>query len=253
MSDSFPKTEYSANAQLMLPFEISKEQAIGGFLRSFGKDKFTPVEFTAAARHAEIEAVYFPVQIFKAKLSTDVTAACTKREGDSLLSFTAQRTVESDLSQIIFSAGNAVDEPLLRMLEPYDLDKLVPFDEKLTADALIQSAQSHPEQFFQSVKDISQASAMEAVQSSLREYTDRKITSCKHEYKNASATLALFPMWVLNCEYKEQNYPIFMNGQTGKIVGIPPKSTKKIAAIIAASAMAGAFLGQIIWTVVSSL
>lgn len=253
MSNSFPKAEYSSKPKLMLSFEIDREQAISGFLRSFSKNKFTPVEFVTAARHGEIEAVYFPVQIFDTQLSTQITAACTKRENNSVSNFTAERTVESKISQILFSANNAVDDPLLRMLEPFDLDKLVPFDKKTAAEAEIQAAESHPDQFVKSVKEIAEAQAMEAVQKSLKGYTDRKITSCKHTYNSASATLALFPMWVLNCEYKEEFYPVFMNGQTGRIVGVPPKSTKKIAAFFAAGAMVGAVLGQIIWTVVSSL
>ena len=45
--------------------------------------------------------------------------------------------------------------------------------------------------------------------------------------KNARAAYGLLPVWKYIYRYREQDYPFYVNGQTGKIVGTAPFSTAK--------------------------
>ena len=47
---------------------------------------------------------------------------------------------------------------------------------------------------------------------------------------------AMYPVWVLNTTWKGEKYTFAMNGQTGKLVGNLPVSTKRVIGLFAAIA-----------------
>ena len=50
------------------------------------------------------------------------------------------------------------------------------------------------------------------------------------------AKYALYPVWILNTTWKDKKYIFAMNGQTGKLVGNLPVSTKRVIGLFAAIA-----------------
>ena len=48
--------------------------------------------------------------------------------------------------------------------------------------------------------------------------------------KDSRASYGLLPVWKYIYRYKEQDYPFYVNGQTGKIVGTAPFSRAKFLA-----------------------
>ncbi len=46
--------------------------------------------------------------------------------------------------------------------------------------------------------------------------------------RDSKVAYGLLPIWKYVYRYKEQEYPFYVNGQTGKIVGTAPISTAKV-------------------------
>ena len=46
--------------------------------------------------------------------------------------------------------------------------------------------------------------------------------------KDSAAHFGLLPVWKYIYTYKDKEYPFYVNGQTGKIVGTAPISAKKV-------------------------
>ena len=46
--------------------------------------------------------------------------------------------------------------------------------------------------------------------------------------EDSSATYGLLPVWKYDYTYKGKEYPFYVNGQTGKLVGIAPISKAKV-------------------------
>ncbi len=247
------KVEYTGENALIIPFSVQREQASGLLRRQFSKSFFTPVEFTHAAQTGNLEAAYFPVYLFSGQMQSAIKADCTKRDGEAVIHRRAQRVVDSDFSKLIYSSCEEVDDQLLRLLEPYELKQAIAYDRLEEYRAEFFSASLKPEDFTAELKKRFEDAAIQAAKDNLKDYTSSEIVAAGHKLTSMSTRQLFLPMWILNCRYKGRDYRIFVNGQTGKIAGVPPNSTTKPAAIIAAAAAVGAILGQLIWTVVSSL
>lgn len=242
------------NKPLMLPFEISAEQASHIFQRYISRNKLNSTEMFEAARQHKVSAAYFPVFIYDCQVKTTATARCSKRDNGQITEYTARREVNSQFSQAVSVAGSKVDATLFSLIEPYGLEELIPFDAALIKGAEIQPTAADSGEVFASVvkPTLEKAAALE-IKRSLNEYTDSSITDISHDFVSITAKQALLPLWILEGEHKGLPCPLFLNGQTGKTAGIPPKSTSKVVALFGAAAAVGAVLGQLIWMAVSQL
>lgn len=253
MSDLKVKKLNTQEAALIIPFDISAQQASHIFARQISRNKLNPTEVFEAARQGKVRAVYFPAYKFDCKITTRLSAECTKREGEQLSTFTAYRELESEFSQIVISAGDKVDSTLFSLLEPYNLEALCEFKSDLAQNAEIQQPAVSAEEIFERIRPEIEQEVFFKAKNSLADYTGEKVTNNSYNFTDITATHLLLPMWVLNCEYQGQPCRLFMNGQTGKTAGVPPRSTTKMLAFLGAGAAIGATLGQLIWMAVKSL
>lgn len=253
MSDLTVKAINTQENPLLIPFGITAQQASQLFVRYIARNKLNPTEIFEAARQGKAKAVYFPAYILDCKITASLTAECTKHSGGKADAFIAKRELESEFSQMVSVAGDKVDSTLLTLLEPYDFDALEQYDSALTANAQIQEFTATPEEFFERIRHDLENQAFFSAKNTISGYTEEKVTENVFDYRDITAKHILLPMWVLSCEYRGQPCRLFMNGQTGKIAGVPPKSTTKRLAFLGAGTAIGAVLGQLIWMAVKSL
>lgn len=238
---------------LIIPFEISREQAAQIFLRRFSADKMAPSEFAEAVHHNRFERKFISAYLFDCNVITSLSAECTKRNDDKIDTYSSERTVSTQLSEILLNADDMADDFLLRMLEPYDLEKATAFSNDLPEDADYGISRQSADEIFEAAKPGLEREALEAAEKAFKDFTDRKITGCTHSFAEKSYKHLLLPIWVLECNCYGQSCRIFLNGQTGRVVGIPPRSRKKAAAITGTAAIIGAAAAQLLWTAVTLL
>lgn len=237
----------------IIPFELTAQQASAVFARYIARNKLSPTEVFEAARQGQVTPVYFPAYAFECPVTTRLTADCTVQNGDTADKFTAHREMESKFSNIVIPAADKVDATLFSLLEPYDLQSLAERTPALTADIKIQDASASAEEIFERIEPDLRQQAFYNAHNTISGYTDKEVTENDFDFSRVTATRILLPMWVLDCKYKGQTCRLFMNGQTGKIAGVPPRSTNKIIAFLGAGAAVGAVLGQFIWMAVKAL
>ena len=63
-------------------------------------------------------------------------------------------------------------------------------------------------------------------------YSSVKVISQDIQILDSDASYGLLPVWKYMYTYNGQEYPFYVNGQTGKIVGEAPTSKKKALAYI---------------------
>lgn len=237
----------------IIPFEFTAQQASHAFARYVSRNKLNPTEVFEAARQGRVKPVYFPAFVFDCEMTTRLTSECTQREADEISTVTAQRELKSEFSDLLALSGDKVDETLLSLLEPYDLQGLKDFDSAFTVRAEIQKAVLSAEEVFEKIRPGIEQSAVNEIKKTLRDYTSEKTQELSHETDSLNVKNILLPMWMLDCEYKGQPCRLFMNGQTGKIAGVPPRSRTKTLAFLGAGTAIGAVIGQLIWMAVKAL
>ncbi len=244
---------FSTEPDLMLPFTIDREQAARIFLREFSVNKMTPVEFIDSVHHNRFEQTYFPAYLIDCNITSSVTAVCTKRHENQISKYRTQHTVKTHVSEILANASDITDDFLINLLEPYELDNAVAFSREAAGEVTYTSPDISAESVFEKIKPEAEMLAQQAAENSLNKYTDKATESCIHSFSDISARQILLPVWVLECTYGGRPYRIFVNGQTGRVAGIPPRSKKKAAAIISSAAAIGAAAAQLIWMAVKLL
>ena len=65
-------------------------------------------------------------------------------------------------------------------------------------------------------------------------YTVKRLQHSTERLSDLISRYAMFPVWLLHIEYKQQNYTFAINGETGKIAGKLPICGKRftLAAIL---------------------
>ena len=81
----------------------------------------------------------------------------------------------------------------------------------------------------------------------------KKVHSCQKIYAKQNCKTVLVPVWILSNISHGYSSQIFINGQTGKIIGEPPISSKKGIAIFGGIVAACTIIGELIWMAVSGL
>lgn len=253
MTEKHNTTVFIEKPESILPFELDREQASQIFLHTFTSDRMAPTEFTEAVHHNCFGQRYFPVFLFSCDVITSIDAECTQRNDDSINLYRSQRTVKTQFSDIIACAGTPADDMLLHLLEPYDIERAVDFTDEYRSDAEIEIPEISYEEIFARIKPELEKQALLAAEKTLNKFTDKRTIRCTHCFENITVQQLLLPMWVLECNCGSRPYSIFLNGQTGRVAGVPPRSRKKAAAIICSAAAAGAAAAQFIWMAVNAI
>ena len=79
-------------------------------------------------------------------------------------------------------------------------------------------------------------SLVSALERTVSGYTSCNETSRDIHLKRGKVHYALLPVWILNTRWEGKDFLFAMNGQTGKLVGKLPVSTKRVVGLFAAIA-----------------
>lgn len=255
MSDFKLRQLNTADKPSVVAFSLNRRAASSAFTRYISKNKLNSTEICDAAERGEFRAEYIPACLIDFSFASAGDAVCTLRKGEEFEKYSSQRIIESGYSGILLSSSRKADDTLLRLLEPYSLeiftDNIYSLEEEQEINIL--KAELEPDELFKAIKPELEKEAENQLKISLNEYTDKTFKKIIHSYKEINIRHILLPVWVLEYEYEGELCRLFLNGQTGKPVGVPPKSRKKVLAMLLAAAAAGAGLGQLIWMAVSVL
>jgi len=84
------------------------------------------------------------------------------------------------------------------------------------------------EQIESRAKQKMESSANSILGSTITGYTTVREKSKQISILNRDTNYGLMPVWRYVYEYNKQEYPFYVNGETGKIVGTAPLSKKKV-------------------------
>ena len=222
---------------MILPFEISKKQAVDILKKEFGKRIFTPSTFLSHASIAKMEGSYVPFFLYDfhadARYSAQGTKVRSWSSGNYRYTETSYFAIERDMDvefdNIPVDASVRLEDSTMDLLEPYDYKALESFKEQYmsgfegeiytdNASALQERAEKKAK------KDIHAL-----IRDSVSGYATVTQESEHVNLQKKSCDYALLPVWIYEFEYQGQTYCFHVNGQTGKVIGKTPVAHKKVA------------------------
>ena len=212
--------------EFILPFSISKEEALEQINKTFSKRLFVPKEIKNLNPTA-VRGIYVPYWIVNGLHSEADLISGRRGNGKSSHSVYCGRAGMMGITNLPVDASLMLSDESSQRLEPYDLSKLKYFDE----DYLLG--------FYSNVSDVTNADLYEAVNKRASESFQNKAMESftgatgKKVHFSRTATLinrdvfyAMLPVWFVTFDYQGKHNTIMVNGQTGKVVGGVPWSKK---------------------------
>lgn len=235
--------EGTAVPELILPFEISKAQAMQIFLRHLSQRPLCAAALFQKVKSGFIREVYIPVKVADIQVTTELTVldnSCNEK--------TTQ--IKSESSGANICQSRMFDEYLFRLLGEYDFSRAVAYNDTHASIPFEKPSVSSMELCFDELEG---ASIKEALESLGDRKTIRKVISCQPIDKKENSKTVLVPVWILSNPRNGYTEQIFINGQNGRIFGEPPASIMKALAIFGGIAAGCTVIGELIWMAVNSL
>jgi DNA-directed RNA polymerase subunit RPC12/RpoP len=222
----------------VIPFTISKEEAMKAFKSWCKNGRLTPKGFMTADRVKNITGIYVPFWLYDLNSRVQVNAACTKvrnyTSGDYIYTETRHydvyRDVNLDYIKIPVDASEKMNDKLMDKLEPYQYNNLKDFKTPYLAGYIAEKYNYDESQLLPRAKSKIENYINAYINSTISGYSSVRYTNKNIDTKQRNAYYTLLPVWMVYYDYNNSVHTFAMNGQTGKVVGKPPISYKKVAA-----------------------
>ena len=228
----------------VLPFKLSKEDAIKALKKHYLKKPLLPSTFSKANHLEEIKGVYVPFWMYDGKASGSAqihaTQVHTYSSGDYEITETShydvRRAGSLGFEKIPVDASSKMPDDYMDSIEPYDYSDLKPFSTAYLPGFLADKYDVSVEDSRERADKRCVGSLICALKGTVSGYTTCNETSRDIHLKRGKVHYALLPVWLLNTKWEGKDFLFAMNGQTGKLVGNLPVSTKRVIGLFAAIA-----------------
>ena len=228
----------------ILPFRLSKDDAVQALRAHYKGKPFLPRSFTSANHIEQIQGVYVPFWLFDggAEGAASYRASITNvyETGDYEITETRHyhvvRAGSLAFEKIPVDASSKMPDDHMDSIEPFDYTQLRPFSTAYLPGYLADKY----DVTIDDSRDRADTRCRETLAQALRD-TVTGYGACVTErediaLRRGKVHYALLPVWMLSTKWRGQDFLFAMNGQTGKLVGDLPTDRGRFWGMFAAIA-----------------
>lgn len=215
---------------VIIPFKVSKEEAIDNYLEWAKTHKGIPKKFVSESVLEKITGYYIPFWLIDADCKAEVTGTGQKFHGQDIENFKIDRTLVYKVTRVPFDGCKKIANTLMEAIEPFDYSELKEYNDMYLPG------------FFAQRYDVSALDMIDLIRIRFDNYAEgivqrfsageydsfKALNTPGTHSENYSQIYAMMPVWFLNIEYEGSTYGIAVNGQTGKASGSLPISKKRV-------------------------
>ena len=202
------KKEYKPDG--LIPFQITKEQAIAKIKEKFLSNPFIPKEVKSKAVPDNIRGIYVPYWIVNTRFTEASYIQAEVNNGEKIVTKYYQRVGTCNFRNIPIDGSNILIDEVSARLEPFYFAEAKEFDE------------DYLNGFYSNTSDMTYKNLQNAVAARCHELS----------------LYMMMPVWFFTFIYNKEPHTILINGQSGKVVGTMPWSGKKIGMLFASVCLA---------------
>ncbi len=230
------RVEGAYTPKMMIPFQIGKETCKQFIRDKFKKFRFAPVDFLSEVRLNSMQGVYVPYWFFDYETECYFQGEGTKvrvwRSGNTEYMETSfyavYRNMEINFRKIPADASEQMPDDVMDLVAPFDYGQMVEFSPEYMSGFYGEKYNVEAGEVENRANHLMKTDAMKFLKESYAGYHSVRAARQDVAVKKSQAEYGLLPVWKYIYRYKEQDYPFYVNGQTGKIVGTVPVSTGKV-------------------------
>ena len=230
------RVEGAYEPKKIIPFQMGKEVCKQFLREKFKKCTFAPTDFLSEARLDSMQGVYVPYWFYhydtNCQFDGEGTKVRTWTTGNTQYTETSyyriHRDMDIDFQDIPIDASVQMPDDVMDLIAPFNYGQMESFKpeymsgfcgEKYNMTSDLVESRAHARM---------RSDAEKLLKDSVSGYATVSSGNKNIQVKNSIAEYGLLPLWKYNYQYDGQTYPFYVNGQTGKIVGMPPISKKKV-------------------------
>lgn len=224
--------QFSGNLKpdYVIPFKLDKKAAKEALNKHYGGKKLLPKVFKDQNHIDEVKGVYVPFWLFDAHADANIRYRATRvrswSDRDYIYTetsfFSAIRSGSIGFERVPVDGSSKMPDDLMESIEPFDFSEAVDFQTAYLAGYLADKYDVDAEQSIGRANERIKQSTADAFASTVQGYVSVTPEATGIRLQNGRAKYALYPVWILNTNWKGKKYTFAMNGQTGKIVGDLP-------------------------------
>ena len=243
--------------EYVLPFKLTKEDAVKALKAHYKGKPFLPKAFSAENHVQEIKGVYVPFWMFDGKATGSAQYEATRSRcytsGDYEVTetdhFDVFREGSISFEKVPVDASSKMPDDYMDSIEPFDYKELKRFSTAYLPGFLADKYDVSVEDCHERADTRCEGSLVAALGDTVTGYDSCVPVSHDVKLRRGKVHYALLPVWLLCTKWQGKNYLFAMNGQTGKLVGDLPTSAGKfwgtfaaISAVLTALISAGYLL-----------
>lgn len=223
----------------VMPFLIDHNVAKKNLAEWVRSRWFAPNEFRKRGVNGKFSGVYLPYWTFDSMTFTRYTGQRGEhyyvevRDGDKTRRerrtnwYPASGAFQRFFDDVLVTAVTGLPKDLMQELEPWPLEKCVPFNQQMLAGKLARTYETNlPDGFSDARQRID--TALQADVKSRIGGDEQRITSINTNHSAVTFKHLLLPVWLLAYRYHEKAYQVMINAATGEVQGERPWSWVKI-------------------------
>lgn len=226
--------------KLILPFQLGKESCKQSIREKFKKNLFAPTDFLSEVRLNGMQGIYVPYWLYDYDTHCSFRGEGTKvrvwRSGNTEYTETSyyavNREMDINFHKIPVDASEAMPDNVMDLMEPYNYGQLTDFTPEYMSGFYAEKYNVPSDAVEPRAREKMNEDAGAMLKESYAGYNSVRAVRQDVQVQNSSASYGLLPVWKYMYTYNGQEYPFYVNGQTGKIVGEAPTSMKKAVAYI---------------------
>ncbi|MBN1619128.1 hypothetical protein JW890_00235 [candidate division WOR-3 bacterium] len=231
----------------VLPFSIDNNKARANFKTWLKKLHFAPGNLKTLASPDNLKGIYMPFWTFDSDTDTQFIG----QRGEYYYTDETYETVESGkkvtkkkkvkktkwqevrgkikkiFDDILVFASKSLPKRFAEKLEPWDLDKIMPFDDKFLSGFGVESYSVNLKDAFHIAKEKMDSVIRSSIYKEIGG-DEQKITAYKTDFQNLKFKHILLPLWISAYRYGGKTFQFVVNARTGEVHGDRPYSKTKI-------------------------
>lgn len=230
--------------EFVLPFKLSKDDAVKALKEHYKGKPFLPRAFTSENHVQQIKGVYVPFWMFDGEAEGSAQYEATRSRCYTSGDYKVTETDHFDIfregsigfEKVPVDASSKMPDDYMDSIEPFDYSELKPFSTAYLPGFLADKYDVSVEDSHARADTRCEGTLVSALAGTVMGYDSCIPVSQNIRLRRGKVHYALLPVWTLSTQWNGKNYLFAMNGQTGKLVGDLPTSTGKFWGTFAAIA-----------------
>lgn len=214
----------------VLPFKLTKEEAVEALTKHYNGKIFLPKTFKDKNHIEEIKGVYVPFWLFDMDVDGEMRYAGANtrsyRDGDYLVTetdhYNIYRSGSMRFEKIPADGSSKMPDDYMDSIEPFDYSALEEFSPSYLPGFMADKYDVDAAKVFDRAEQRCTQTVKDEFRRTVIGYEEVHSMGQYISLKDSDVHYALMPVWLLSTKWNDKNYLFAMNGQTGKLVGNLP-------------------------------